>query len=154
MYYSVLFLPWNVVWEVKNWNHLGLLVCLCSLDWRSKRHRLISNIVYDFVLDVQDLISICCRNISAIMLEDGANYVEQPHSNIDIKSCVWLHFTDTCDPINTTGISHLKKKSECVCTPHNFHNDVIMCRNCALFMLLSFHINGVLVFGLMYLFIV
>lgn len=41
-----------------------------------------------------------------------------------------------------------------VCTPHNFHNDVIMCRNCPLFILLSLHINGVLVFGLMYLFIV
>jgi hypothetical protein len=41
-----------------------------------------------------------------------------------------------------------------VCTPHNFHNDVIMYRNCALFMLLNLGINGVLVFGLMYLFTV
>ena len=44
-------------------------------------------------------------------------YVEKPLSNTNIESCVWLHFTDTCDPINTTGMSHLKVANTQFCQP-------------------------------------
>ena len=36
------------------------------------------------------------------------NYVENPLNNTYIKTCVRLHFTVSCDPINTTEMSHLK----------------------------------------------
>jgi len=43
------------------------------------------------------------------------SYVEKPLSNTDINICVWLHFTDTCDPVNTPGMSHLEVKMCIVC---------------------------------------
>jgi len=35
------------------------------------------------------------------------SYVEAPLSNVNIKSCVLLHFNDTCDPIKAKELSHL-----------------------------------------------
>jgi len=35
--------------------------------------------------------------------------------NIKIKSCVWVHFPHTCEPTNTTGMSHLYSINWLVC---------------------------------------
>ena len=44
-----------------------------------------------------------CRGIPLLLL--------LPLSNTYINRCVWLHFIDICDPINTTGTSHMKATS-------------------------------------------
>jgi hypothetical protein len=53
----------------------------------------------------------CCYCIVGClfwMCGNKTSYVETPLSNTNIKSCVWLHFTDTCYPVNRTGMSRLK----------------------------------------------
>jgi len=36
--------------------------------------------------------------------------------HLKYKGCVWLHFIDSCDRINTTGMSHLKLTALCIHT--------------------------------------
>ena len=47
------------------------------------------------------------------------SYVETPLSNVNTTSCVWLHFTDTCDPINSTEMSHLAVMDYNICGCHH-----------------------------------